>query len=58
MGCKLSVNVVHPQRSPCNAKSPAKKPAKSNDIELSVASDSDSYQTLYLDSPDSERKYI
>ena len=29
MGCKLSVNVVHPLRSPkYNAKSPAKKPVK------------------------------
>ena len=64
MGCKLSVSVVHPLRSPkynakSNAKKPVKNPAKSDDIELSVASDSDSYQTLYIDTPpDSERKYI
>lgn len=58
MGCKLSVSVVHPYKSPLSSK---KRPIESPifNSEKHVASDDDSYVTINLDTPpDSTRKKV
>ena len=62
MGCKLSISVVHPHKSPKSPKSSKdipESPIFSNKTMPDVDSDSDSYTTLYIDTPpDSERTHV
>jgi len=64
MGCKLSISVVHPSKSPKSPKRKSSKDIPESPIFIKnktpdVDSDSDSYTTLYIDTPpDSERKRV
>ena len=59
MGCKLSISVVHPHKSPKSSKDIPDSPIFSSKTIPDVDSDSDSYTTLYIDTPpDSERTHV
>lgn len=55
MGCKLSISVVHPSKSPVQRKTrkPIESPIFNKSIKKSIIPDDDSYIDVYLDSPDS-----
>lgn len=60
MGCKLSISVVHPSRSPVQKKSrkPIESPIFNKFVKEPTIPDDDSYIDVYLDSPDSERTKV
>ena len=62
MGCKFSISIVHPtNKSPTSKtlKIPQSPIFEKKNIEKEIESDSDSYDTLYIDTPpDSEKKRV
>lgn len=53
MGCKLSISVVHPSKSPKNKtiKEIPVSPIIDSNVKKQVAPDDDSYETIELDTP-------
>lgn len=64
MGCKLSISVVHPSKSPKSSGAKSSKDIPESPIFMKnkipdVDSDADSYTTIMLDTPpDSDRTYV